>query len=155
MTGSGRWRLVTSRTFSSMPTYLYEMERMEGIKRGSIPPHFLSKASTEISTYPRYFTISNPIMRFTISTLLALVAGTTAVPTSSVSPRQSGGKFHAVGNLYSDGGCTSQSLIFADPIFGPPNLCAPLDRNNNVPPILSYKTISEDTGCTGKYFLSV
>ena len=90
-------------------------------------------------------------MRFTIPTLLALVASTTAVPASPMSPRQ-GGEFHAVGNLYSAGGCTSQSLIFADPIFGPANVCAPLDRNDNVPPIVSYKTISEDTGCNGESF---
>ncbi|KAF1965762.1 hypothetical protein BU23DRAFT_560803 [Bimuria novae-zelandiae CBS 107.79] len=86
-------------------------------------------------------------MHLALPTLLALSVLAAATP---LSPRQ--GEFHAVGNLYSAGGCTSSSLIFADPIFGAINVCQPLDRNNNVPPIVSYKTLSVDAGCTVSLF---
>lgn len=82
--------------------------------------------------------------------ILAVVSAVIAAP-SPISPRQV--EWHAVGELYSDGGCTSQTFIFGDPIFGAANTCHPLDRNDNVPPIVSYKTVSVDAGCTGKKLL--
>jgi hypothetical protein len=88
-------------------------------------------------------------MRFTTA-LVALVASVvTAAPANDLSARQV--DWSAVGELYSGGGCTSQSLIFADPIFGAANVCHPLDRFGNQPPIVSYKTVSTSPGCTGRF----
>lgn len=90
-------------------------------------------------------------MRFTISTLFALSAFAIAAPTSSVETRQV--EWHAVGEIYTGGGCTAQSLVYADPIWGPANRCQKLDRNDQIGPILSYKAVSVGAGCTGEWFL--
>ena len=82
----------------------------------------------------------------TLAMILATLLSLTNAAPSSLSPRQ-GGSYYAVGDLYSGGGCTN--LIYADPIFAA-NTCVPLDRNNNVPDIISYKTDSASAGCTGK-----
>jgi hypothetical protein len=86
--------------------------------------------------------LSTTVLATALTTLLSLAS---AAP-SSLSPRQ-GGSYYAVGNLYSGGGCTN--LIYGDPIFTA-NTCVPLDRNNNVPDIISYSTVSAAAGCTGK-----
>ena len=78
--------------------------------------------------------------------LTLLTSLTTASPT--LSPRQ-GGFFTAVGNKFSGPGCASQSLIFADPIFGTGNACQPLDRSGTGVPILSYETTQTTADCKG------
>jgi hypothetical protein len=87
--------------------------------------------------------LSTTTLTAVFGTLLSLAS---AAP-SSLTPRQ-GGAYYSVGELYSGGGCTN--LIFADPIFTS-NACTPLDRNNNVPDITSYKTSRVSAGCSGKY----
>lgn len=65
---------------------------------------------------------------------------------------QSGGFFSAVGNKYSGGGCTDQSLIFADPVFGDGNVCQPLNRFEGAVPVVSYKLLSASAGCTVRLY---
>jgi hypothetical protein len=84
-----------------------------------------------------------------LSITLALAALASAAP--SLDSRQSqGGYFSAVGNKFSGPGCTSQTLIFADPIFGSGNACQALDRSGTGVPIVSYSTLSVSAGCSGK-----
>ncbi|KAF2683275.1 hypothetical protein K458DRAFT_418915 [Lentithecium fluviatile CBS 122367] len=88
----------------------------------------------------------------TTAFLTFLTSLASSAPTNPFTPRQPGVEWHAVGNLYSGGGCTSQSLIFADPIWGAANQCHPLDRFSDQPPIVSYKTTSVDAGCNVTLF---
>ena len=54
------------------------------------------------------------------------------------------------GYKYSGGGCTDQTLINADPIFGTGNVCQPLNRNEGSPSVVSYKAYSAAAGCVGE-----
>jgi hypothetical protein len=89
-------------------------------------------------------------MHFPTTTLaLTLTLLTSLAPASpALSPRQ-GGFFTSVGNKYSGPGCTSQSLIYADPIFGSGNFCQPLDRSGTGAPIVSYLTTQTTADCKG------
>lgn len=86
-----------------------------------------------------------------ITLLLAALAPLTAASPSPILSDRQGGSFVAVGNKYSAGGCTDQSLIFADPIFGNGNVCQPLNRNEPATPVVSYKTLSTTAGCSGEF----
>lgn len=58
--------------------------------------------------------------------------------------------YSTVAELYNGPDCAADKLIFADPIFGTGGICQPLDRNNNVPEIISYKVTTQYPGCSGK-----
>ena len=120
-------------------------------KSCSLSIAFESTNKTHTSQVPS--SINTSTMRFTPSTILIFSAFAIAAPNSPIESRQV--EWHAVGELYSGGGCTSQSFIFADPIWGAANTCHPLDRSGNVPPITSYKAVSIDSGCTGKSSLEL
>ncbi|KAF1995171.1 hypothetical protein P154DRAFT_350258 [Amniculicola lignicola CBS 123094] len=85
-------------------------------------------------------------MQFSIPTIVAFVA---SLASAAPSPQQ-GGAFVAVGNKYSGGGCTPQTLIFPDPIFGNGNVCQALDRSGDGAPIVSYLALSATSGCSSK-----
>jgi hypothetical protein len=126
-------------------------EQLEYIKEPRLPfsLHHSTTANPLSSTNLPYQVPHSPPTMLSTTTLTAvfgtLLSLASAAP-SSLNPRQ--GSFYAVGQLYSGGGCTN--LIFADPIFTS-NACTPLDRNNNVPDITSYRTSSVAAGCSGKY----
>ncbi|KAF2112841.1 hypothetical protein BDV96DRAFT_549457 [Lophiotrema nucula] len=87
-------------------------------------------------------------MQFTIPALFAaFTAFAAAAPAPALDTRQ-GGYFAAAGYKYSGGGCNPNQLIYADPIFGPGNICQPLDRSGTGAPILSYKTYEAAAGCS-------
>ncbi|KAF2825357.1 hypothetical protein CC86DRAFT_295294 [Ophiobolus disseminans] len=89
-------------------------------------------------------------MQFQITTLtLSLLAALTTAAPSSLESRQ-GGYYNSVGYKYSGPGCNSQTLIFADPIFGSGGYCQALDRSGNGTPIVSYLTSSIADGCSGE-----
>jgi hypothetical protein len=62
------------------------------------------------------------------------------------------GYFAAVGYKYTGGGCTDQTVTYADPIFGYGGYCQPLNRfpDASTPPITSYKLATLAEGCTGE-----
>lgn len=90
-------------------------------------------------------------MHFTTTTLALLASITSASP---LIPRQ-GSFYYAFGLKYSGGGCTDQSLIYADPIYTK-NGCAPLTRpapyepQPPITPVVSYKLTSVCAGGSGK-----
>jgi hypothetical protein len=85
--------------------------------------------------------------------LLALAASFVAAAPTELESRQPGVEWHAVGNLYNAGGCTDQGLIFGDPVWGAANVCHPVDRFNDQAPVISYKPVSIDAGCSGEYLV--
>lgn len=89
-------------------------------------------------------------MHFTTLAFTTLMAFATALPSTPLEARQPGGVYVSVGNKYSGGGCNDGGLIFADPIFGNGNVCQPLKRQANGTPVISYKTLSNSAGCSGK-----
>ncbi|ORY16301.1 hypothetical protein BCR34DRAFT_476501 [Clohesyomyces aquaticus] len=88
-------------------------------------------------------------MQFTTTAILSLLAALGSAAPADLEARQ-GGSYYAVGEHYKGGGCTSGSLIFADPIYIE-NACTPLDRFGTEPDIVSYKLLSVSAGCHGKF----
>jgi hypothetical protein len=93
-------------------------------------------------------------MHFQLPTLaLGLLATLITAAPADLEARQSqGGYFAAVGYKYSGGGCTDQTVTYADPIFGYGGYCQPLNRfpDASTPPITSYKLATLTEGCTGE-----
>jgi hypothetical protein len=90
-------------------------------------------------------------MQFTTALVALMVTVTSAAPTPTLTARQPGVTWGAVGNLYSGGGCTDSTLIFGDPVWGDSNVCHPVDRFGDLPPIVSYKPTEVNSGCTRTY----
>lgn len=86
--------------------------------------------------------------QLTTFTFALLAALTTAAPAPE--PQSQGGYYSAVGYKYSGPGCTTQTLIFADPIFGDGNVCQALSRQPDSASIVSYSTVSVAAGCSGE-----
>ena len=100
-----------------------------------------------------------PLLSSFPSLLLLRLLFPSLVDTTPLSVRgnteiQSHGSFFAdnssLGYKYSGGGCTEQTVINADPIFGTGNVCQPLNRNEGSPSVVSYKLYSAASGCTGQ-----
>ncbi|KAF2794137.1 hypothetical protein K505DRAFT_242768 [Melanomma pulvis-pyrius CBS 109.77] len=95
-------------------------------------------------------------MHYLTTTLTLLASISSAHP---LIPRQ-GSSYYAVGLKYSGGGCTDQSLIYADPIYTK-NGCAPLTRpapyepQPPITPVVSYKLTSLCSGGSVKLYSTV
>lgn len=61
------------------------------------------------------------------------------------------GFYNTVAEIYSGPDCSTDSFVWADPIFGRGGSCQLLDRNDNTPDIVSYKVVSQHPDCTGTY----
>ena len=82
---------------------------------------------------------------------------TTALPIAllaALATAQPGGYYAVVGYKYSGPGCTPQTLINPDPIFGSGGYCQPLDRFGDGAPIVSYKASSIAEGCSCEFSIS-
>jgi len=120
-------------------------------KSPPIPHHQLTASHTicfQNAAIPITYTMQFTAALFALMATLAATA-----PTATLTARQPGVTWGAVGNLYRGGGCTDSSLIFADPVWGNSNECHPLDRFNDQDPIISYKAVAVNTGCTRKSIL--
>jgi hypothetical protein len=114
--------------------------------------HYL-QAHPQLTTSPttsQHSTPTSTMLSSIITFPIALFAALAAAAPAAFEARQPGGVFVSVGNKYAGPGCTPQTLIFADPIFGRGNACQPLDRFSDGAPIVSYTTLSISQGCSGK-----
>jgi hypothetical protein len=118
-------------------------------------PHhqlFTTKHFTPTNPQDRSSTPPHPsTMYFPTTTISLALLSAVATAAPALEARQ-GGFFVSVGNKFSGKGCTPQTLIFADPIFGTGNSCQPLDRSGTSVPILSYQTTQTTADCKGKLF---
>lgn len=60
------------------------------------------------------------------------------------------GFYNTVAEIYSGPGCTEDTFVWLDPIFGRGGSCQLLDRNDNTPDIFSYRVTAQYPGCTGE-----
>jgi hypothetical protein len=107
-----------------------------------------------LSTTSQYSKPTLNMLSSTINLSIALLTAFAAAAPAALEARQPGAVFVSVGNKYAGPGCTPQTLIFADPIFGTGNRCQPLDRFGDGAPIVSYTTLSVSQGCSGKQISS-
>jgi hypothetical protein len=115
----------------------------------------LPSSTNKISTAKLfdYLIVCGPTFNMVSSTItfsIAFLTAMAAAAPAALEGRQPGAVFVSVGDKFAGPGCTDQTLIFADPIFGNGNQCQPLDRSGNGTPIVSYKTLSVSQGCSGK-----
>jgi hypothetical protein len=99
-------------------------------------------------------------MQFQLPTLaLGLLATLTAAAPADLEARQGqGGYFAASGYKYTGGGCTTQAVAGADPIFGYGGYCQLLNRfpDASTTPVTSYKLAAGlKEGCTGEWYFPV
>ncbi|KAF1999942.1 hypothetical protein P154DRAFT_576577 [Amniculicola lignicola CBS 123094] len=62
------------------------------------------------------------------------------------------GFYNTVAEIYSGQGCTADTFVWGDPIFGLGGQCQLLDRNDNTPDIYSYKVVQQYPDCVATLY---